>query len=228
LGEACDGQDFGNETCATQGFEGGTLICKSNCTVDTILCFACGDGKVNTPDEACEPNDLQGETCISRGYEWGTLSCDATTCDFDESECASGYRQGFENPSLPSEFVLSGDADWFVQSTEASEGARAIQAGDIGDDETSEISLTVDFSAAGEVSFRYRTSSESLDYLRFYVDGLMVAEKAGPGFGFILEEHSVGAGTHELKWAYEKDYAIDAEDDTVWIDDLQITNGTIP
>ena len=56
----------------------------------------------------------------------------------------------------------------------------------------------------------------------------MVAEHAGPGFGFILEEHPVGAGTHELKWAYEKDYAISAEDDTVWIDDLQITNGTIP
>jgi hypothetical protein len=49
--EACDGDDFGGETCATQGFALGTLRCGSGCFIDTSGCFATryvdtGDGTV--------------------------------------------------------------------------------------------------------------------------------------------------------------------------------------
>jgi len=49
--EACDGDDFGGETCATQGFALGTLRCASGCFIDTSGCFATryvdnGDGTV--------------------------------------------------------------------------------------------------------------------------------------------------------------------------------------
>ena len=39
-GEACDGSDLNAETCATQGFAGGTLRCASGCTFDTSGCWA--------------------------------------------------------------------------------------------------------------------------------------------------------------------------------------------
>ena len=49
--ETCDGDDFGGETCATQGFALGTLRCASGCFIDTSGCFATryvdnGDGTV--------------------------------------------------------------------------------------------------------------------------------------------------------------------------------------
>ncbi|MGH1345986.1 MAG: hypothetical protein ACRBN8_30760 [Nannocystales bacterium] len=40
-GEACDGADLGSETCASQGFTGGTLACSDACTFDTSGCFSC-------------------------------------------------------------------------------------------------------------------------------------------------------------------------------------------
>ncbi len=49
--EACDGDDFGGQTCATQGFALGTVRCGSGCFIDTSGCFATryvdnGDGTV--------------------------------------------------------------------------------------------------------------------------------------------------------------------------------------
>ena len=47
-GEDCDGIDLGGETCASQGFDSGTLLCSSACTFDTSGCVlaTCGDGVV--------------------------------------------------------------------------------------------------------------------------------------------------------------------------------------
>jgi len=38
IGEACDGSDFGGQTCLNFGFSGGTLSCNSNCTINTSGC----------------------------------------------------------------------------------------------------------------------------------------------------------------------------------------------
>ncbi len=37
-GEECDGADLDGETCVTQGYTGGTLSCKSDCTFDFSSC----------------------------------------------------------------------------------------------------------------------------------------------------------------------------------------------
>ncbi|OHB23598.1 MAG: hypothetical protein A3I22_03050 [Parcubacteria group bacterium RIFCSPLOWO2_02_FULL_40_12] len=37
-GEQCDGSNLGGQTCALQGFTGGTLSCNSNCTFNTSSC----------------------------------------------------------------------------------------------------------------------------------------------------------------------------------------------
>ncbi len=57
--EACDGPDLGGQTCASQGFDGGTLKCFNNCTLDTSGCekSVCGDG-------ICAPNE-DSCTCLS-------------------------------------------------------------------------------------------------------------------------------------------------------------------
>ncbi|MCH7779436.1 MAG: hypothetical protein IH848_01195 [Acidobacteria bacterium] len=57
--ELCDGIDLGGETCQTQGFDAGTLVCAFGCQgFDTSGCrrFEC-------PNSICEPS--AGEDCIS-------------------------------------------------------------------------------------------------------------------------------------------------------------------
>lgn len=44
LGEACDGADFGSETCETMGYGPGAISCQA-CAIDTSACSGvCGDG----------------------------------------------------------------------------------------------------------------------------------------------------------------------------------------
>jgi len=88
--EACDGDDLGGETCVTQGFPGGTLMCLGNCAgFNTAGCDpnpACGDG-VKNGSEVCDGDDLGGETCVTQGFDGGTLVCTGNCAGFDTSGC---------------------------------------------------------------------------------------------------------------------------------------------
>ena len=54
-GEACDGGDLQGQTCLDLGFNGGTLACSSDCTLDTSGCTAtsyeCGKGLIEGSEE---------------------------------------------------------------------------------------------------------------------------------------------------------------------------------
>lgn len=43
-GEGCDGSAFGDETCVSQGFDGGSLSCTASCTINTSDCTSDGGG----------------------------------------------------------------------------------------------------------------------------------------------------------------------------------------
>jgi len=89
--EDCDGNDFGTETCETQGFDSGNLICTGSCTIDTSSCIDnCGNGTVDEGED-CDSDDLDGNDCttIGRGFDDGILACNNATCEFDTSQCTS-------------------------------------------------------------------------------------------------------------------------------------------
>ncbi len=92
--EACDGSDFGKETCKTlkgQTYD-GTLECKPDCTIDTSKCAnnpVCGDGKKNASTEQCDGTDLDGATCqslLGDAKATGTVKC-TSACAFDTTLC---------------------------------------------------------------------------------------------------------------------------------------------
>ncbi len=85
--DECDGTDLGAATCGSLGFDGGSLACASDCTLDTSACFACGDGLVDG-SEQCDGTDLGAATCTSQGFSGGTLTC-ASDCTFDTGACTS-------------------------------------------------------------------------------------------------------------------------------------------
>ncbi|MEZ4301120.1 MAG: pre-peptidase C-terminal domain-containing protein [Polyangiaceae bacterium] len=52
-GEQCDGDALGTATCQSEGFDGGTLACAADCTLNVSNCTGaeiCGDGKDNDGD----------------------------------------------------------------------------------------------------------------------------------------------------------------------------------
>jgi hypothetical protein len=87
--EQCDTDELGAEDCVSQGFVGGTLACKMDCTFDTAACTTneCGNGVVEDP-EACDGMDLAGESCASQGFSQGALGC-AADCSFDTGGCSN-------------------------------------------------------------------------------------------------------------------------------------------
>jgi hypothetical protein len=84
--EACDGTDLGGASCLTEGFDGGSVSCLADCTLDTSACTMCGDGTIDVTED-CEGSDLDGATCESiGGFGGGTLACQSD-CRFDTSQC---------------------------------------------------------------------------------------------------------------------------------------------
>lgn len=101
--EVCDGRDLGGASCASLGFDGGTLTCDDSCggfvttACITLPTQVCGDGR-RTGTEICDGAELGGETCVSRGYAGGTLLCGGD-CTFDEvfcNQCGDGVISGSE------------------------------------------------------------------------------------------------------------------------------------
>jgi hypothetical protein len=128
-------------------------------------------------------------------------------------------NEGFELGNFtayPWEF--SGNADWVIDNTVMYEGVYSASSGDINDDEISEMFMNVCFLATGELSFYRKVSSEgNYDYLRFYVDGIMMGEWDGEQ-DWNKETYTLQAGVHTLKWAFEKDYSVSNGSDCGWVD----------
>jgi hypothetical protein len=63
--ESCDGLDFGDETCTTLGFDGGTLSCPADCSeVDTSGCFDFGGPCcVAHASPGCSDEDCVADIC---------------------------------------------------------------------------------------------------------------------------------------------------------------------
>jgi hypothetical protein len=85
MGEDCDGANLGGHTCQSLGFDGGSLSCNTDCTLNGAACTLCGDGILDS-GEACDGADLGGQSCRSQGFDDGTLSCSAS-CTLDASGC---------------------------------------------------------------------------------------------------------------------------------------------
>ena len=85
-GEDCDTGNLNGATCASEGFLGGTLACKSDCTFDTAQCTNCGNGTIDA-GEICDGGNLNGASCSTLGCTSGVLACDATCTGYDLTLC---------------------------------------------------------------------------------------------------------------------------------------------
>lgn len=115
-------------------------------------------------------------------------------------------------------WVLNGDQDWFITDDYTAEGDFALKSGDIGDDESSILSIEYDVFSNHQISFYMQVSSdEDHDFLNFYIDDELIQEWSGlqlfEEFVFPVEE-----GIHTFSWEYIKDEEESSGLDAAWLD----------
>ncbi|MBN1513160.1 MAG: carboxypeptidase regulatory-like domain-containing protein [Phycisphaerae bacterium] len=132
----------------------------------------------------------------------------------------SAVTDGFERPSLGSDYTTGGDAAWYTSTGTVHGGVRAARAGGITHSQTTWMTRAAQ---GGTLSFWHRASCESgYDFFNFYVDGVRKLHVSGyPSWAKYTE--TLPPGSHLLKWEYTKDGGVNGGSDTVWIDDLEMT-----
>jgi Peptidase family C25/Propeptide_C25/FlgD Ig-like domain len=129
-------------------------------------------------------------------------------------------NEGFESGDFESlDWEMGGSANWII-STDAIEGTYSAQSGDINDNQTSELSVTLDILDDGEISFYRKVSSENnWDSLEFYINGALQEEWSGT-VDWAQATFPVQAGSRTFKWSYDKDGSVSTGNDCAWIDDI--------
>ena len=124
------------------------------------------------------------------------------------------YAGAINNSELV--FATSEDA-WVVQELESRDG-QALRSGPVGDEEESWVETTV--VGPGELKFWWKVSSEDdYDELVFRVNGGRETEISGE-VGWRQVIHQVPAGSHALRWSYEKDVSRSVGDDAGYLDEI--------
>lgn len=132
----------------------------------------------------------------------------------------STYSISFEDGLVPSSFIMSKDADWFVTNKASYAGSYSLRAGVIGDNQSSCTSLVIK-TLNGKLHFYYRVSTELRhDFFRFYIDGIQNRSSDGLRTYWMHHSTSITAGTRTLMWCYTKDSSMSRGSDTVWIDSI--------
>jgi hypothetical protein len=127
---------------------------------------------------------------------------------------------GVDNCDLT--WTTGGSADWFEQTAIAYYDDDAAQSGNIGDSESSYLQTVV--TGPGELSFWWKISSSYSDYLKFYIDNVYKSAISGYySSGWTQQTYSIAAGTHTLKWSYEKNASYYYGQDCGWVDKVVYT-----
>ena len=124
-------------------------------------------------------------------------------------------------------WVSSGDATWFVTGTYAYEGDYSMQSGDIGNNDVTNLSLVVNCPAEFTLSFALKTSTEAdYDFLTFWIDNVEVGSWSGEN-DWTEVSYVLTAGSHSLRWRYEKDFIVTSGMDACWIDNIVLPGGAL-
>ncbi|MBW6514208.1 MAG: S8 family serine peptidase, partial [Candidatus Syntrophosphaera sp.] len=114
---------------------------------------------------------------------------------------------------------LSG-SPWTIQDSEYYSGTRAAKAGTITHLQDTTLSLYLNVTEPGSVSFFHKVSSEAnYDYLRFFIDGVQQGQWSG-NVDWTMQSYPVAVGPRTFTWTYVKDQGVDSGSDTAWLDHI--------
>lgn len=112
---------------------------------------------------------------------------------------------------------------WTLTTAVSHDGVDSACSGSISHNEAS--TMAVSLVGPGELSFRYKISTESsYDWFYFYVDDMLWNGWSGQSSGFTQISLHLGPGKHLVRWIYDKDFSVSSGDDCVWIDNITWTS----
>ena len=132
------------------------------------------------------------------------------------------------------DWIHSGDDEWSIQSDDVYSGVFAAKSGDIGHNQTSELSVMMNILYEGDLTFQAMASSEQggsgtiYDFLEFYIDDESVDLTIGGETDWTEYTVTIPIGEHSLRWVYQKDGAQSLGQDCAWIDRVVFPAGAIP
>ncbi len=117
-------------------------------------------------------------------------------------------------------WAYEGNADWFVSTNNPYQGDFCMESGDISDNQSTSLTIALEFLSEGDLSFARRVSTEEgWDFLRLNIDGDQVAEWSGE-LDWAEEVFTLPAGFHTIEWVYDKDNIVSGGADACWVDDI--------
>ncbi len=137
---------------------------------------------------------------------------------------ADGLNEDFETGNFSANpWTLGGDTNPTVQSSTKHGGTYAAKFGTITHNQTSYFEISnIDITESSKLNFWYKVSSESsYDFFKFYVNGTKVDQYSG-NVNWTKYSYDLSNGTYTFKWEYYKDGSVSSNDDTAWIDDIEI------
>jgi hypothetical protein len=118
------------------------------------------------------------------------------------------------------DWFYDGDLPWTVTDEEAHGGNYCARSGAIGDDEVTKLIMYADILADGEISFWFKTSTESRkDIFAFYIDNRKQDWWWGEN-DWTYTSYELTAGSHAFIWLYDKNRNGSAGEDCAWVDDI--------
>jgi hypothetical protein len=145
------------------------------------------------------------------------VNIDAQNNEID-FELTESFAISFEEGTFDPNWEFTGNADWTIDNSTAYDGSFSAKSGNIGNDQSTTMMVSLDIAQAGTVSFFRKVSTESgYDFLEFYIDNVKKDEWAGE-MDWAEESYNVNAGTHTFKWVYEKDVYVVGGSDCAWVD----------
>jgi len=112
----------------------------------------------------------------------------------------------------------TGNQPWQIVMPYPFEGFYSLKSGAITHSQVSEISLDYQVMTDDSITFYRKVSSESSDYLQFYINNQLAGQWSGTTGGWKREAVAVTAGNKNFKWVYVKNGMGSGGSDCAWID----------
>ena len=136
--------------------------------------------------------------------------------------------EGFETGDLSMfDWQVGSYNPWVVVDNESNTGTYCVKSGAISNNQETDLTLTIEILADGQLSFFKKVSSENnYDKLYFYIDNVEKGNWSGD-VSWSKESYNVTTGTHTFTWSYKKDYSMSNGADCAWIDDIQLPSNNV-
>jgi hypothetical protein len=161
--------------------------------------------------------------CHDRDGLLGTVGDPGTRTNFIDKQTA---REGFDTGAFDTYWSTGGDDVWAITSSEYYSLIYSAGSPSIADNQSSYLEMTLNVIQDGTITFWFKVSSESDDYLRFKIDTVEQGSWSGTvdWIDWTKVSFPVTAGSRTFRWEYTKGASGSGGSDAVWIDEIGFPN----